>query len=635
MSLAPTLIIAIAMVAGVTTMAVAHTMRIPGVVLLLLVGAILGPDVLAIVHPMHLGDGLQAVVGFGIAVILFEGGLNLDIKKLRRQAVVIRRLVTLGALLTAIGAAISVHSLLDWAWRQSVIFGSLVVVTGPTVITPLLRRLRVVPSVQTILEAEGVFIDPVGAVLAVASLEIALNPSLVTVGEMAAYLGASLGMGASLGAVAGLLLLLTFHFYKSIPANLHCVLSLSVAVLVFELGNHLMSESGLAAVLVCGAVVGNSRLPVIERIAAFKEQISVLLLSVLFVVLAASVRFDDILALGPSAIGVVLLMMFLVRPLNVWICSFRQRVPRNEKLFVSWLAPRGIVAAAMASFVAVELEASGVEGGRAIQALVFVVIAATVGLQGLSSGFVARVLRVADPGRRGFVILGSNALARTLAERLHRGQEDVSLFNSEPCPTPRAEDRELGLSPDRTLQKSTLLLARVKCHAVCAALAENARVNYIVAKAITHSHPNCKLLVAKSHMAHGVTTDMLQRIDAGLLFGRSFDMAQWLAHFNSRDVCVSQWRWQGGDGTGIWTSLPRSILPMLRWRGQEAALIEEDIAISGGDVLDLAFVISELEGAIVWLEHHGFSWAQPILPISKAHNFGARATLAPVAQDAP
>jgi NhaP-type Na+/H+ or K+/H+ antiporter len=618
MSLSPTLIVAIAMCAGVLSQALSHRMRIPGVVVLLFVGAILGPDVLGVVRPRLLGDGLKAVVGFSIAVILFEGGLILDIKRLKLQAVVIRRLVTIGALVTAIGAAIAVHTLADWGWRQSIIFGSLVVVTGPTVITPLLRRIRVVPSVHTILEAEGVFIDAVGAVLAVASLEIALNPSLVTVGEMAAYLGASLGIGATIGAAGGLLLYVVFRFYKNIPSNLHSVFALSVAVLVFEIGNHLMSESGLAAVLVCGAVVGNSDLRVIQKVAAFKEQLSVLLLSVLFVLLAADVRFDDVLALGPAVIGVVLLLMFVIRPLNVWICSFGLGVPRNEKLFVSWLAPRGIVAAAVASFVAVELEANGISGGRAIQALVFVVIAATVGLQGLSSGYVAKFLRVAEPGSRGYVILGANALARALAQCLRRGQKEVVLLDSDPKACRTAEEEGLRILYGDALRESALLFARVKYRLSCAALTTNEKVNYIFAEAVSIGHKGPKLLVAESHLQQSVTTDMLQRIDAGLLFGRSLDIALWVARFSRRDVHVSQWVWREGGETRALKPMHPAILPMVRWRGQDAELIDDATALASGDVVDFAVVISELSSAILWLEHHGFSVARPILPIRQA-----------------
>jgi NhaP-type Na+/H+ or K+/H+ antiporter len=602
------------MFAGVLSQALSHRMRIPGVVVLLFVGAILGPDVLGVVRPRQLGDGLKAVVGFSIAVILFEGGLNLDIQRLKQQAVVIRRLVTIGALVTAIGGAISVHFLADWGWRQSMIFGSLVVVTGPTVITPLLRRLRVVPSVHTILEAEGVFIDAVGAVLAVASLELALNPSLMTAGEMAAYLGASLGIGAIVGAAGGLLLYMVFRFSKSIQTHLHSVFALSVAVLVFETGNHLMSESGLAAVLVCGAVVGNSGLRVIEKIAAFKEQLSVLLLSVLFVLLAADVRFADVIALGPAVIGVVVLLMFVVRPLNVWICSFGLGVPLNEKLFVSWLAPRGIVAAAVASFVAVELEAKGVPGGRAIQALVFVVIAVTVGLQGLSSGYVARLLGVAEPGRHGFVILGANALARALGQCLRRGNQAVVLLDSDPNACRAAEEQGLRILYGDALRESALTFSRVKYRRSCAALTTNEKVNYIFAQAVSSGHTGPKLLVAESHLQQSVTTEMLQRIDAGLLFGRSLDIALWVARFKRQDVYVSQWIWQQGNAARALEPHHPAILPMVRWRDKEAELIDEATALASGDVLDLAVIKSELVSAILWLEHHGFSLAKPLLP---------------------
>jgi NhaP-type Na+/H+ or K+/H+ antiporter len=199
----PALTVALALGTGILAQTLARHLRVPGIVLLLAAGVLLGPDLLDIIQPATLGHALHILVGFAVAVILFEGGMNLKLRRLRREARSIRRLITLGALVTAIGGAIAARFILHWEWTPAILFGTLVIVTGPTVITPLLRRIKVHRRVATVLEAEGVLIDAVGAILAVVALEVAISPSGSALTFAAWDIVLRLGCGTLLGATGG------------------------------------------------------------------------------------------------------------------------------------------------------------------------------------------------------------------------------------------------------------------------------------------------------------------------------------------------------------------------------------------------------------------------------------------------
>jgi NhaP-type Na+/H+ or K+/H+ antiporter len=298
------LVVAIAFAAGVSIQALARLSRVPAIVVLLAAGALLGPEGLGWVRPSALGDGLFVLVDFAVAIILFEGALNLDVARLRREERVIRRLITVGALLTLAGGAIAARVWLAWPWPLAALFGSLVVVTGPTVVGPLVRSLRLRPRLQTVLEAEGVFIDPVGALLAVLVLQVILaadaSEAAAGMRDLAARLVAGLALGAAGGFGIGFLLRLT-----RLVRGLENVLVLAFVTLLFHIGEHFLSQSGLLAVTVAGVIVGNFRNPVIDDLREFKDQLTLLLIGTIFVLLAADIGLTEVRALGWSGVAVV------------------------------------------------------------------------------------------------------------------------------------------------------------------------------------------------------------------------------------------------------------------------------------------------------------------------------------------
>jgi NhaP-type Na+/H+ or K+/H+ antiporter len=390
----PALTFAIALAAGMTAQVVARHLRIPGIVLLLLVGVLLGPDVANIIRPARLGEGLRHIVGAAVAVILFEGGMNLDIVRLTREALTIRRLVTVGAAITAIGGALAARYVMGWEWRVAIPFGTLVIVTGPTVITPLLRRIRVNRKVHTILQAEGVLIDPIGAIVAVVALEVVLAQELGIAARGLLGIPSRLVLGAAVGAAGGFIMAKLLASERLIPEGLESVFTLALLLALYAGCEAILSESGIMAAPIAGIVVGNMPSRPSRELKDFKEQLTVLLVGLLFVLLPADVRLAEVTGLGWRGVLTAVLLMVAVRPLDVAVSTAGSDLTIRERLFIAWLGPRGIVAAAVASLFATELTQQGIEEGLELRALVFLTIALTVMLQGMGGARVAAALRV-------------------------------------------------------------------------------------------------------------------------------------------------------------------------------------------------------------------------------------------------
>ena len=287
------LTVALAMVAGVLAQSLAVHMRLPGIILLLIVGVVLGPDVANFVRPNVMGGGLSAFVGFAVAIILFEGGLQMNLKRLRHQAVPIRRLVSVGALITAAGGTLAARLAMGWSWSLSALFGTLVIVTGPTVITPLLRRFQIKHDTATILEAEGIFIDAVGATVAVVALEVSLVGTTASAAVGVLDVAWRIGIGAIVGAAGGGFLALLLRWRPVVPDGLENILALSVAIATFQISNGLVHESGITAAIVAGMVISNTQSHVFHEIAEFKEQLTSFAIATLFVLLACLLYTSD------------------------------------------------------------------------------------------------------------------------------------------------------------------------------------------------------------------------------------------------------------------------------------------------------------------------------------------------------
>ena len=456
------LTIAVALAAGVLGQSVARQLRVPGIVLLLALGAALGPEGLNWVEPDSLGSALFVVVDFAVAVVLFEGGLNLELSRLRRQEASIRRLITVGAVVTILGGAGAVAALLGWSWELALLFGTLVVVTGPTVVTPLLREVRLRPRLATVLEAEGVLIDPIGAIVAVLMLQVALVPATQTLATALSELVLRFGFGVGAGVLAGFLFGWILKRRVLIPEGFENIFALASVILLFHGCDAIVPYSGIVAVTIAGVIVGNFDTPVGRELREFKDQLTVLLVGLLFILLAADVALADVRALGWRGGAVVAALVLIVRPLNSWVSTRGSDLTVREKVFIGWLAPRGIVAAAVASLTAVTLEAQGMAGGAELRALVFLTIAGTVVLAGLTAAPVASLLKLRLPGRDRVAILGAQGLGLALAEQLRAAGRTIVFLDNDPRRCRAAEQAGYSVVFGDALAESTLLRAHIE-----------------------------------------------------------------------------------------------------------------------------------------------------------------------------
>lgn len=621
----PALTLALAMAAGMTAQVVARHLRIPGIVLLLAAGMLLGPDVAGVVRPATLGPALQILVGFAVAVILFEGGMNLNLRRLRREGRSIRQLVTLGALVTAAGGALAARLILGWDWRLSLLFGTLVIVTGPTVITPLLRRLRLKRSVATVLEAEGVLIDAIGAILAVATLEILLHPAREGVITGTQDLLARFGIGVALGVAGGLVIAFLLRFQRLVPERLDNVLTLTLVLVLFQISNALSSESGIVTVTLAGMVVGNSKTRPLEDLKEFKEQLTVMLIGMLFVLLAADVRIEEVRSLGLAGALTVLALMLVVRPLNVLAGTWGTDLRPREKAFLAWLAPRGIVAAAVSSLFAQELEAAGVDGGAELRALVFLVIASTVLVQGLTGGWVAQWLGVRRPTNFGFLIVGANPLGLALGEVFRRAGQETVFIDSNPDNSRAAQEAGFRVLFGNALSESLLLRAEIDSRAGCLAVLANDEVNLLFAGKARNVYKVGQMWVALRIGHDMVTKEMVEEIGAKVLFAQPRNLDLWMVRLERGVGEVQVWtRDRPGDQTAIEEignpPDPDSVLvPLAVVRGRYVLPFVADLSFKKGDELHLIINRDRRDEAEAWLHQMGWSPAaepnpEPVSP---------------------
>ncbi|MBU0673404.1 MAG: cation:proton antiporter [Proteobacteria bacterium] len=414
------LVLAAVVFGGVLCQWGAWRIKMPAILFLLVAGILAGPVFNLLDSDALFGDLLFPFISLSVAVILFEGSLTLKYHQIVRLRGVVQSLVSVGVVTTWLITATVTRYALDFPWSLALLFGAITVVTGPTVIVPMLRTIRPKASVANILRWEGIVIDPIGATLAVLVYEFILAGSNGRAfGHTLVSFAMLLSVGLLLGSLAGYLygLVLRSHW---LPEYLHNVATLALVFMVFAFANHLQHESGLLAVTVMGIWLANMKDVPVDEILDFKESLSVLLITVLFIVLAARLDADLFLSLGWRAIFVFLAIQFLARPLSVMVASLGSGLSWPERHLLAWIAPRGIVAAAISAFFAIKLEETGYSQAGLLVPLTFLVIIGTVVLQSATAGPIAVWLGVAEPDPKGVLIIGANHIAQALAKALKR-----------------------------------------------------------------------------------------------------------------------------------------------------------------------------------------------------------------------
>ena len=381
---------------GASAQLIARLTSLPGVVLLLASGLIVGRAGFHWIEPLDLGSGLGTVVGLLVSLVLFDGGLNLRLPGGELKNAVLR-IVLVRFVVALIGGLLAAHWLAGLNWPLAAVFSATVLATGPTVVNPLVQQMRLRAPLGELLEAEGLVLEPIGAVLALMLLELVLG-DLQSWQGVAQGLVLRLGFGLLVGALSGLFL---SEILRRLPnetdvLGLRLQLSLGVLLLMFTSCEAFLPESGLPAAVAAGVVVGRRPSTAPEQLDGLIRQLAQLAITLLFPLLAADVSWQELSPLGLGGVGCVLVLMLLVRPLAISVATFGLPLDGAQRLLITWLAPRGIVTAAIASLFAIRLEQAGISGAGQLQGLVFLTILMTVGLQGLSAPWLAKKLGLVE-----------------------------------------------------------------------------------------------------------------------------------------------------------------------------------------------------------------------------------------------
>ncbi|WP_298314924.1 sodium:proton antiporter [uncultured Aquimarina sp.] len=443
---------------GILAQWVAWKFKIPAILPLILIGLLVGPiatlytgDGTKLIQPIYNGEkglfpgeSLFYFVSLAIGIILFEGGLTLRRNEILNVGPVILKLITVAVLVTFFGAGFAAHFIFDLSWPISFLFSSLIIVTGPTVITPILRNIPLKKDISAVLKWEGILIDPIGALVAVLVFEF------ISVGEEQTFTKTALiefGKIVVFGFTFGFAFAHALAFgikREVIPHYLLNVFTLATVLGVFVLSDVFAHESGLLSVVVMGMVLGNTKLPNIEELLYFKESLSVLLISILFILLAANINIEDLkLIYNWNALLLFASVVFFIRPLGVFLSSINSGLKLSEKLFISWVGPRGIVAAGIASLFGLKLAKNGEPGAEYITPLVFMIVLGTVLLNATTARMFAKIVGVFLTKSEGILIIGASKVSRLIASYLKNNQRHVVLVDSNRDNIKKAKD--LGL----------------------------------------------------------------------------------------------------------------------------------------------------------------------------------------------
>jgi len=424
--------LAIIIFLGISAQWLAWRFKIPAILLLLIFGFVAGP-LTGLIRPDELlGDLLFPYVSVSVAIILFEGGLSLRINELRGVEGVVRLLITVGALITWGIVSLAAYTILRLDLMMSVLMGAILVVTGPTVVIPLLRQARPTRRVGSILKWEGILIDPIGATLAVLVFESIIEGgpgNQLTIVSILTGIVVTLLVGTIVGALMAFVLV---QFLKRnwIATFLETAVALMMVLVAFAVSNYLRTESGLMAVTVMGIVLANQKQANISHITSFKEELGVLLLSALFIVLAARVNLDALVQVVWQEVVFLVIIILVARPLSVFISTLFSKIPRNEKIYIAAIAPRGIVAVAVASLFAIELEEAGFLAAQQLVNNTFTVVVATVLFYSLLARPLAAKLKLTEEHPQGTLIVGAHHWARQMATAIQSAGIDVWLVDT-------------------------------------------------------------------------------------------------------------------------------------------------------------------------------------------------------------
>ena len=510
---------------GILAQVLASRYKLPAILPLLLFGMAAGPFGLHLFDPAALGHGLEVIIHLGVAVILFEGGLSLDPKQLRQVGVSLRNLLTLGTLITGVGAAALAQILTGISWPTAALFGAIVTVTGPTVIAPLLRHMVAPRKVRTIMLSEGLMIDAIGAVLAYLVLQwidlsdLGLRPLIVKLLEL-------FGTGAVLGFAAGALAVLAVR-YRHLDDELTNMVILALLMGCFLVAERQAPQSGILASVVMGLTVSAANIPDLNPLKVFKGQLTILIISVLFILLSGQLDLGAVRQLGWEGLAVVGGLILLVRPLAVFCSIPPSHLDFKQRLLLGLTAPRGIVAAAVASLSAIQLRSAGRSDEAAIlEGLVYLVIVVTCAWATAMASLLPRWLGYFnDPSRRRVVLVGANPMTTALAGNFASEGWTPVIIDSAPNKLAPLRERKIRTVSGDAREAVTYERASVERDSHVLAMTPNDELNLLVAELVREEfgveHPVVTQAQPSGEFGN------LRRAWVDLLSGSQLDLGRW------------------------------------------------------------------------------------------------------------
>jgi len=518
---------------GIAGQIIAERFQLPAILPLLVLGLFFGPFGLAVVHPAALGDALEALIHLGVAIILFEGGLSLDPNRLSRVGSAVGNLLTIGVAVTGVASAAVAHWFVDMPWTTAALFGAIVTVTGPTVIVPLLRHMIAPRQVKTVLLSEGLIVDPIGAILAYLVLqwiERAGIPLRALTGEVLTLIATGIVLGFVFGAFAKLILRT-----RLVGGELRNLSILALLMVCYLMSDHQAHQSGILAAMVMGLTISAADLPDLVSVRAFKGQLTTLIISMLFILLAAQLDISAMIVLGWRGLLVVALLIFVVRPLAVALSIWPSQLDGRGRTVVALTAPRGIVAAAVASLAAREMGKAGLPGGAELEGLVYLTILVTGAWSTIGALVLPKILGYTDdPARRKAVLVGANPLSETLARLLaSAGRTTVAVdasswrldrFRAAGLPVVVGDARDAGTYEEAGVERDSMVVA----------VSTNDELNLLVAEMVRAEFGVEHPVVAIQQLPEELGRRSRAWID--LFGGKSVDVPKWIRKIDNEQA---------------------------------------------------------------------------------------------------
>ena len=609
-------LVAISVIVALAAVAklLANRYGVPNVVFLLAFGILVGPEGVGFLDPSLFRGELEDIVGFAVAIIVFEGAFALSFDRVRRIPRATLALVTVGSAVTFVGLGLAIRGLVGLQWTLSLLVSALLVATGPTVISPILEQITVRESVEKLLETEGIVNDPVASVLGAVVFSATLSASRQTSGggegggDVVVDFVTQMAVGVLVGIVTAVVVGYVLQQLSTSPQDSRLVV-LASALLSYTVGAAVATEAGVVTVAVAGLLLGGFDLPYRDEVAGFSGDVSNVVLGAVYLILASLIRFEDIAVLGAGGIAVVLVAMVVVRPLAVFVSTYGSDFSRNERLFVASVGPRGIIPAATATLFTLKLSSAGVANAASVASLVFLVILVTVVTEAGGAPLIARTLDIVPMTT---IIIGGGDVGRTLADQLEdrgdnpliveRDADAVAALRSRDYSVVHGDGTDADVLDEANADEATMVVATtgddatnvLACQTARSAFGVDTLVSLVNDPTMADAIENLGVLALTRPVATSTAIDELVSLPSLFEWKQGAGREQNLAE----EIVVSD----AIDGERISDAgLPDPVVVVLVQRDGEYIVPTQDVVLRKGDHVTLLGQADAVEDAVALL----------------------------------